>query len=53
MIATSTGQAYWPLPTQLPKLPSTETFYFVVRARDGAGNEDSNTVEREGLNLCV
>jgi hypothetical protein len=26
--------------------------YFVVRARDRAGNEDSNTVEREGLNLC-
>lgn len=36
-----------------PKLPSTETFYFVVRARDRAGNEDSNTVEREGVNLCV
>jgi hypothetical protein len=36
-----------------PKLPSAETFYFVVRARDRAGNEDSNTVEREGVNLCV
>jgi hypothetical protein len=36
-----------------PQLPSTKTFYFVVRARDQAGNEDSNTVEREGQNLCV
>jgi hypothetical protein len=26
--------------------------YFVVRARDKAGNEDSNTIEREGQNLC-
>jgi hypothetical protein len=26
--------------------------YFVVRARDRAGHEDSNTVEREGQNLC-
>jgi hypothetical protein len=36
-----------------PQLSSTKTFYFVVRARDQAGNEDSNTVEREGQNLCV
>jgi hypothetical protein len=36
-----------------PQLSSTKTFYFVVRARDKAGNEDSNTVEREGQNLCV
>jgi hypothetical protein len=55
MIATSTGQAYWLLPTwsgrtrfpprsfDTPKLPSAETFYFVVRPRDRAGNEDSNT----------
>ncbi len=35
-----------------PQLPET-TFYFVVRARDRAGHEDSNTVEREGQNLCV
>lgn len=34
-----------------PKLPSIETFYFVVRARDRAG-EDSNTVERQGQDLC-
>jgi hypothetical protein len=36
-----------------PQLPSDKTFYFVVRARDQAGNEDSNTIEREGQNLCV
>jgi hypothetical protein len=36
-----------------PQLSSAKTFYFVVRARDKAGNEDSNTVEREGQNLCV
>ena len=35
-----------------PLLPTDESFYFVVRARDRAGNRDSNTVEREGLNLC-
>ena len=36
-----------------PQLSSVKTFYFVVRARDQAGNEDSNTVERQGQNLCV
>ena len=36
-----------------PQLPTGKTFYFVVRARDQAGNEDSNTIEREGQNLCV
>jgi hypothetical protein len=34
-------------------LPVNETFYFVVRARDRAGNSDSNAVERQGQNLCV
>jgi hypothetical protein len=33
-------------------LPSEGT-YFVVRARDQAGNEDQNKVEREGGNLCL
>jgi hypothetical protein len=36
-----------------PALPTADVFFFVVRARDGAGNEDSNTVEREGQNLCL
>jgi len=36
-----------------PPLPAYRTFYFVVRARDQAGNRDSNTVERRGVNLCV
>jgi len=35
-----------------PNLPSEGTF-FVVRARDEAGNEDQNKVEREGENLCL
>jgi hypothetical protein len=36
-----------------PPLPTEQTFYFVVRARDKAGNSDSNKVERQGQNLCV
>ena len=36
-----------------PPLPADELFYFVVRARDRAGNRDSNLVERAGVNLCV
>jgi hypothetical protein len=36
-----------------PPLQADTTFYFVVRARDKAGNSDSNTVERQGQNLCV
>jgi hypothetical protein len=36
-----------------PKLPASRAFYFVVRARDQAGNRDSNRVERRGVNLCV
>jgi hypothetical protein len=36
-----------------PRLSEVKTFFFVVRARDRAGNEDSNTVEKEGQNLCV
>ena len=35
-----------------PRLPVEDTYYFVVRARDRRGNEDSNTVEREGRDLC-
>jgi len=36
-----------------PALPADESFYFVVRARDRAGNRDSNQVEHQGVNLCV
>jgi hypothetical protein len=36
-----------------PMLPANQTFYFVVRARDRAGNSDDNKVERQGVNLCV
>jgi hypothetical protein len=36
-----------------PLLPSDQNFYFVVRARDQAGNSDANTVERLGQNLCL
>jgi hypothetical protein len=36
-----------------PPLPADTTSYFVVRARDRAGNRDSNQVERQGVNLCV
>ena len=35
-----------------PALPTDAQFYFVVRARDQAGNSDANKVEREGQNLC-
>jgi hypothetical protein len=35
-----------------PGLPSHGTFYFVVRARDRAGDEDRNTVERRGVDPC-
>jgi hypothetical protein len=36
-----------------PGLPSHGTFYFVVRARDRAGNEDRNTLERLGSDPCL
>jgi hypothetical protein len=36
-----------------PPLPANQQFYFVVRARDRAGNEDANLVERAGVNNCV
>jgi hypothetical protein len=35
-----------------PLLTSDEAHYFVVRARDRAGNRDTNRVEREGVNIC-
>ncbi len=36
-----------------PGLPSHGSFYFVVRARDRAGNVDDNTVERHGVDPCL
>jgi hypothetical protein len=33
-------------------LASHGSFYFVVRARDAAGNEDRNTIERRGVDPC-
>jgi hypothetical protein len=35
-----------------PGLSSHGTFYFVVRARDSAGNEDLNTLEQHGVDPC-
>jgi hypothetical protein len=35
-----------------PGLPSHGTFYFVVRARDAAGRDDANTIERRGVDPC-
>lgn len=36
-----------------PLLSSAVTYYFVVRARDAAGNRDHNRREQMGKNLCV
>jgi CARDB protein len=36
-----------------PPLPDDVAHYFVVRARDAAGNVDRNAVERLGMNLCL
>ena len=36
-----------------PPLPDDAAYYFVVRARDAAGNRDTNRVERVGTNLCA
>lgn len=36
-----------------PGLPSHGDTYFVVRARDTAGNEDTNTREQKGVDPCV
>jgi hypothetical protein len=35
-----------------PPLPSNASNYFLVRARDAAGNRDRNRRERVGRNLC-
>jgi hypothetical protein len=61
--ATSPGGENFAVPTyttarratsfQTPELAAQGTYFFVVRARDRAGREDKNTVEREGQNVCV
>jgi len=35
-----------------PKLSSAKTYWFLVRARDAAGNRDGNRHEAMGVNLC-
>jgi hypothetical protein len=35
-----------------PRLPSHGDVYFIVRARDAAGNEDTNTHEQKGVDPC-
>ena len=35
-----------------PGLPSHGSYYFVVRARDSAGSQDDNTVEKHGIDPC-
>jgi hypothetical protein len=36
-----------------PPLDTGKTYYFVVRARDAAGNRDRNRRERAAANLCL
>ncbi len=36
-----------------PPVSATGPAYFVVRARDRAGNEDHNDIERQGVNPCL
>jgi hypothetical protein len=36
-----------------PSVPRTGALYFVVRARNAAGHEDTNTVERQGVVQCT
>jgi hypothetical protein len=61
--ATTAGDESFSVPTYTtqpgvtsfatPPLSSTQKYYFVVRARDRAGNRDSNRIERVGENLCL
>ena len=36
-----------------PSVPRAGALYFVVRARNAAGHEDTNTVERQGAVVCT
>jgi hypothetical protein len=61
--ATAPGKENFAVPTYTtrrgattfatPLLSSTAPHYFVVRARDAAGNRNRNRRERQGMNLCV
>jgi hypothetical protein len=61
--ATTSGGENYSAPTyttapgmtqfETPQLRTSEKHFFVVRARDKAGLEDSNTVEAEAQNICV
>lgn len=59
--ATVAGRENYSTPTYttVPGATSFETpplslagIYFVVRARDPSGHEDSNTIQKEGQNIC-
>jgi hypothetical protein len=61
LAATSGTEGYsmptWTTPPGVPTyrtpgLPSHGTYYFVVRARDIAGNRDRNTSEQRGVDPC-
>lgn len=61
-VATTPGGEDYAVPTYTtspgattfvtPGVPRAGTVYFVVRARNAAGHEDSNTVERQGVVSC-
>ena len=61
--ATTTGSEDFTHPTwttppgatsfRTPGLPSHGAAYFVVRARDTVGNEDTNTQEQKGVDPCL
>jgi hypothetical protein len=61
-VATSPGGEDYATPTYTtlpgvtsfvtPGVPPSGTQYFVVRARNAAGHEDANTVERQGVIEC-
>lgn len=61
-VASSSGGENYATPTyttspgatsfRTPAMPRGGTVYFVARARNAAGREDSNTVERQGIISC-
>ena len=61
-VATASGAEDFAKPTfttspgavsfQTPDEPRGTTLYFVVRARNAAGHEDTNTAEHQGVVAC-